>query len=54
MFSYLIRRVVSGVVVLGIVSAIVFGIFFMYEGSVDVFIKREREIDKELQETQKN
>ncbi|CAB4877131.1 MAG: ABC transporter permease subunit [Actinobacteria bacterium] len=29
MFSYLIRRVVSGVVVLGIVSAIVFGIFFI-------------------------
>ena len=29
MFSYLIRRIVSGVVVLGIVSAIVFGIFFI-------------------------
>ena len=29
MFSYLIRRIVSGVIVLGIVSAIVFGIFFI-------------------------
>lgn len=29
MFSYLLRRLVSGIVVLGIVSAIVFGIFFI-------------------------
>ena len=29
MFNYLVRRILSGVVVLGIVSAIVFGIFYI-------------------------
>jgi peptide/nickel transport system permease protein len=29
MFNYLLRRLISGVVVLGIVSAIVFGIFYI-------------------------